>query len=417
MNDARAIHEGYSTIPEAIAAVKAGEMVIVQDDPDRENEGDLVMAAELCTPEHVNFMAKYGRGLICVPMTAERLAELKIPLMVEHNTESMRTAFTVSVDHRLARTGISAYERWMTIKALADPKTTPDDLVRPGHIFPLQARPGGVLHRAGQTEAAVDLARLAGLQPVGVICEIMNEDGTMARTPELIKFAAKHGLKMVTVADLISYRRRTEKLVERAAEADLPTKWGHFRIICYRDKISGQTPVALVKGEVAGQSGVLVRMHSGCVTGDVLGSLRCDCGEQLAAALKRIGEAERGVLVYLPEHEGRGLGLMNKIKAYALQDQGQDTVEANISLGFPPDLRDYGTGAQILVDLGLSSIKLLTNNPRKIAGLDGYGLVIEERLPLEIEANPNNVRYLATKRDKMGHLLHEHIINAAYHKH
>ena len=397
----------FDSIEEAIEEIRAGRMVVVVDDESRENEGDLVMAAEKVTPDAVNFMATYGKGLICVPMTAERLAELEIPLMTQTNTESMSTAFTVSVDAAGVHTGISAAERARTIKALVDPKTKPGDLRRPGHIFPLRAMEGGVLRRAGHTEAAVDLARLAGLSPAGVICEIMSEDGSMARTPELRAFADAHNLKLITIADLIRYRRRYEKLVERVSEADLPTKFGHFRVVAYRHTISGAGSVALVKGEVSGTPDVIVRVHSGCVTGDILGSLRCDCGEQLEAALRFIERAGRGVLVYLPEHEGRGVGLINKIKAYALQDAGQDTVEANESLGFPPDLRDYGTGAQILADLGLTTIKLLTNNPRKIVGLEAFGLQVTERIPLKVEPKEANARYLDTKRTKLGHWLDE----------
>jgi len=391
-------------VEEALEDLNKGHMVVVVDDEDRENEGDLVMAAEKVTPEAINFMVRFGRGLVCTPLTAERVDELELPLMVSDNTEKLGTAFTVSVDHHKTTTGISAYERAMTIKSLIDPETTPGDLMRPGHVFPLRAMEGGVLRRAGHTEAAIDLARLSGLYPAGVICEIMNEDGSMARVPQLVEFCREHGLKIITIADLINYRMKKEKLVWRVTEAELPTQYGNFRIYTYENSMDKQAHLALVKGNIRSDDPCLVRVHSECLTGDVFGSVRCDCGNQLQQALLKISQSESGVLLYMRQ-EGRGIGLINKIKAYNLQDEGKDTVEANELLGFPPDLRDYGVGAQMLVDLGVGKMKLLTNNPRKIKGLEGYGLNIVERVPLEIEPNNYNCNYLAAKRDKLGHML------------
>jgi 3,4-dihydroxy 2-butanone 4-phosphate synthase/GTP cyclohydrolase II len=396
----------FCEVPEAIADFRVGKIVLIVDDEDRENEGDLAIAAEHATPEAINFMAQHGRGLICMPMLGKRLDELQIPLMVIRNGPSQATAFTVSVDARHGvTTGISAHDRYLTVKALIDPETRPDDIVRPGHLFPLRYAEGGVLRRAGHTEASVDLAQLAGLYPAAVICEVMKEDGSMARLADLVKFAQQHRIKIFTVAQLVEYRRRTENLVQRVAEAEIPTEFGTFTCYAYESMVTNQYHLALFMGDLETGPPPLVRMHSECLTGDVFGSRRCDCGDQLNSALGRIGEEGRGVVVYLRHHEGRGIGIVNKLQAYKLQDEGMDTVEANVHLGFPPDMRDYGIGAQILGDLGLRKIRLLTNNPGKRAGLHGFGLEVVERLPLIVDATETNRRYLETKQAKMGHLL------------
>ncbi|MEG0772210.1 bifunctional 3,4-dihydroxy-2-butanone-4-phosphate synthase/GTP cyclohydrolase II [Clostridium sp.] len=394
----------FNTIEEAIEDIKAGKMIVVIDDEDRENEGDLLMAAEKVTPEAINFMAKYGRGLICMPVSGERLKELDIYPMVAKNTDSHHTAFTVSIDAAETTTGISAHERSATIQKVLDKNATPQDFKRPGHIFPLEAKDGGVLKRAGHTEAAVDFAKLAGFSPAGVICEIMNDDGTMARTPELIGYVKEHNLKFVTIADLIAYRREKEVYIKRVTEAKMPTKYGEFIMIGYENTLNGEHHVALVKGDITNGEPVLARVHSECLTGDAFGSLRCDCGEQFAAAMKSIEKEGRGILLYMRQ-EGRGIGLINKIKAYELQDQGMDTVEANLALGFPADLRDYGIGAQILVDLGVKKVKLMTNNPKKMAGLTGYGIELSDRVPIQMNHNERNEYYLKTKQQKLGHIL------------
>ena len=401
-----AVTTPFATIEEAIEDIRGGRMVVVVDDPDRENEGDLTIAAQFATPEAINFMATHARGLICLCLTEERADELGLRPMTDHNEARLGTAFTVSIEAREGvTTGISAADRSHTIQVAISPDSDAHDLVQPGHVFPLRAKPGGVLERIGQTEAAVDLARLAGLNASGVVCEIMNDDGTMARVPDLVPYCERHRLKMVTVADLVEYRRRHEQLVERGAAVRLPTEYGEFTAVAFKEKLTGKTHVALVKGDVDGVENILVRVHSECLTGDVFHSLRCDCGEQLEQALAQIEEEGRGVLLYMAQ-EGRGIGLLNKLRAYELQERGFDTVEANLELGFPADARDYGIGNQILADLGLTTIRILTNNPKKLTGIDGFGLTVVEQVPLEVAPHTENRRYLQTKKTKLGHRLH-----------
>ena len=400
----------FATVEQAIEDIKYGKMVVVVDDEDRENEGDLIVAAATVTPEDINFMAKYAKGLICTPIDGKRLDELNIGQMVVNNTDNHETAFTVSIDAYHTETGISAFERCQTIKLLLDPKARSSSFRRPGHVFPLRSVEGGVLRRTGHTEATTDLARLAGFYPAGLCCEIMADDGHMMRTPELKEFAKKHGLNIITVKSLIEYRKRTESFVKQVADVDFPSRYGHFRIKAYESALDGKCHIAVVKGDVAGKKNVLVRVHSECLTGDALGSLRCDCGDQLAIALKNIEKEGEGVVLYMRQ-EGRGIGLANKMRAYELQDKGADTVEANVELGFAPDLRDYGIGAQILSDLGLTSIRLMTNNPAKRAGLEGYNLEIVERVPLVVKANKFDKRYLSVKKVKMGHMLSDDALN------
>ncbi len=398
--------DSFASIPDAVAAMSRGEIVVVVDDEDRENEGDLIMAAEFATAEKIAFFVRHTSGVICTPLTGERLDELDIPLMVRDNTESHRTAFTYSVDYRHGTsTGISAADRAATIRSLIDPGTRPGDLARPGHIFPLRYSAGGVLKRAGHTEAAVDLARMAGLYPAGILCEIVMENGEMARVPDLVAFCEEHNLLMISIAELIRYRRQTEKLVRRVSEARIPTEWGDFTCYVYESLLDGMQHIAFARGAVQGESEVLVRVHSECLTGDVFGSLRCDCGLQLESAMRSIAQEGLGVLVYLRGHEGRGIGLGHKIRAYSLQDEGRDTVDANLDLGLPVDSREYGIGSQILVDLGITTMRVMTNNPAKYGGLEGYGLEITGRVPLESIPNPENIHYLRTKRERMGHLL------------